>query len=149
MFNRLCLIGVGLIGGSVALAAREQGLCRQIVAYGDEKHQTNLALAQQLGVIDEYYFDIGAALAGSDCVLIATPVGIGIAVFLSELCPERIRAPIVFVTELLAAIPSIVYGLWGIFVVIPAIRPACEWLHGHFGWIYAFCSQPCVRSTGD
>lgn len=86
MFNRLCLIGVGLIGGSVALAAREQGLCRQIVAYGDEKHQTNLALAQQLGVIDAYYFDIGAALAGSDCVIIATPVG-SMAYLFAEMKP--------------------------------------------------------------
>jgi phosphate transport system permease protein len=55
-------------------------------------------------------------------LLIATPVALGIAVFVSELCPERLRAPLIFLTELLAAIPSIVYGLWGIFVLVPAVR---------------------------
>lgn len=55
-------------------------------------------------------------------ILISTPIAIGIAVFLSDWCPARLRAPLVFVTELLAAIPSIVYGLWGIFVLVPAVR---------------------------
>jgi phosphate transport system permease protein len=55
-------------------------------------------------------------------LVIATPVALGIAIFISELCPAALRQPLVFVTELLAAIPSIVYGLWGIFVLVPAIR---------------------------
>jgi len=55
-------------------------------------------------------------------LLIATPVAIGIAVFITELCPSWLRQPLVFLTELLAAIPSIVYGLWGIFVLVPAVR---------------------------
>jgi phosphate transport system permease protein len=55
-------------------------------------------------------------------LLIATPVALGIAVFISELCPGALRAPLMFLTELLAAIPSIVYGLWGIFVLVPAVR---------------------------
>jgi phosphate transport system permease protein len=57
-------------------------------------------------------------------LLIAAPVALGIAVFVSELCPERLRAPLIFLTELLAAIPSLVYGLWGIFVLVPAVRVA-------------------------
>lgn len=55
-------------------------------------------------------------------LLIATPIALGIAIFISELCPARLRTPLVFLTELLAAIPSIVYGLWGIFVLVPAVR---------------------------
>src|SRR4051812_37106347 len=55
-------------------------------------------------------------------LLIATPVALGIAIFISELCPARVRQPLMFLTELLAAIPSIVYGLWGIFVLVPAVR---------------------------
>ena len=55
-------------------------------------------------------------------LLISTPIALGIAVFISELCPGWLRQPLVFLTELLAAIPSIVYGLWGIFVLVPAIR---------------------------
>ena len=55
-------------------------------------------------------------------LLIATPIALGIAVFISELCPAALRRPLVFLTELLAAIPSIVYGLWGIFVMVPIVR---------------------------
>jgi len=65
-------------------------------------------------------------------LLIATPIALGIAVFISELCPARLRQPLVFLTELLAAIPSIVYGLWGIFVLVPRVRAlevgAPDWL---------------------
>jgi phosphate transport system permease protein len=59
-------------------------------------------------------------------LIIATPVALGIAVFISELSPARLRTPLVFLTELLAAIPSIVYGLWGVFVLVPFVR----WLEG-------------------
>jgi len=55
-------------------------------------------------------------------LLIAAPVALGIAVFISELSPPVLRAPLIFLTELLAAIPSIVYGLWGIFVLVPVVR---------------------------
>ena len=53
---------------------------------------------------------------------IATPIALGIAVLISELCPHWLRQPLVFLTELLAAIPSIVYGIWGVFVLVPAVR---------------------------
>jgi phosphate transport system permease protein len=55
-------------------------------------------------------------------LLISTPIALGIAVFISELAPAWLQRPLVFVTELLAAIPSIVYGLWGIFVLVPFVR---------------------------
>lgn len=75
MFKRLCLIGTGLIGGSIARAARKQGLCDNIVAYGREKNLPNMQRAKDLGVIDACYTDIGAALENADLVIIATPVG--------------------------------------------------------------------------
>ena len=55
-------------------------------------------------------------------LLISTPIALGIAVFISELSPRRLRTPLAFLTELLAAIPSIVYGLWGVFVLVPIVR---------------------------
>ena len=55
-------------------------------------------------------------------LVISTPIALGIAIFISELCPDWLRWPLVFLTELLAAIPSIVYGLWGIFVLVPVVR---------------------------
>ena len=65
-------------------------------------------------------------------LLIATPIALGIAIYISELCPNWLRRPLMFLTELLAAIPSIVYGLWGIFVLVPVVRQlqvaTPEWL---------------------
>jgi phosphate transport system permease protein len=55
-------------------------------------------------------------------LVISTPIALGIAIYVSELAPARLRRPLVFLTELLAAIPSIVYGLWGIFVLVPFVR---------------------------
>ena len=55
-------------------------------------------------------------------LLIAGPIALGIAIYISELSPAWLRKPLVFLTELLAAIPSIVYGLWGIFVLVPLVR---------------------------
>ena len=55
-------------------------------------------------------------------LIIAGPIALGIAIYISELCPAWLQRPLVFLTELLAAIPSIVYGLWGIFVMVPFVR---------------------------
>jgi phosphate transport system permease protein len=55
-------------------------------------------------------------------LLMAVPLALGVAVFLTELCPRPLRAPISFLTELLAAIPSVVYGLWAVFVLVPIMR---------------------------
>ncbi len=55
-------------------------------------------------------------------LIIATPISLGIATYLSELCPPALKQPLIFLTELLAAIPSIVYGLWGLFVLVPLVR---------------------------
>jgi phosphate transport system permease protein len=69
----------------------------------------------------------GTLYSSIAALVLATPVALGIAVFISELCPTPLRQPLVFLTELLAAIPSIVYGLWGIFVLVPAVRVIQLW----------------------
>src|SRR5436189_584653 len=65
-------------------------------------------------------------------LLIAAPIALGIAIFINEISPLKLRQPLSYLTELLAAIPSIVYGLWGIFVLVPIVRKlellAPEWL---------------------
>jgi len=55
-------------------------------------------------------------------LLLATPIALGIAIFISELSPRMLRTPLAYLTDLLAAIPSIVYGLWGVFVMVPFVR---------------------------
>ncbi len=69
----------------------------------------------------------------------AVPLALGVAVFLSELCPAKLRAPISFLTELLAAIPSVVYGLWGVFVLVPLMRDTLgPLLYKYLGWTGLF-----------
>jgi phosphate transport system permease protein len=67
-------------------------------------------------------------------LLISTPIALGIAIYISELSPHWLRRPLVFLTELLAAIPSIVYGLWGVFVLVPFVRgleiATPDWMRG-------------------
>jgi phosphate transport system permease protein len=86
--------------------------------------QTWDPVAGQFGALP---FIWGTLYSSILALILATPVALGIAVFISELCPARLRQPLVFLTELLAAIPSIVYGLWGIFVLVPAIRTLEIW----------------------
>jgi len=81
MFDRLCIIGVGLIGGSIARAARLNGLSQTIVGFGRPEDLANLQTAKQLGVIDEYYLDLAEAVNNVDCVVIATPVASIKAIF--------------------------------------------------------------------
>jgi prephenate dehydrogenase len=80
------MVGVGLIGGSIARAARQQGLAREIVALGQEQQLAELKVAQELGVIDQYFTAAGLALQNADCVIIATPVGAVQSVF-EQLAP--------------------------------------------------------------
>jgi prephenate dehydrogenase len=73
MIERLCIIGVGLIGGSVACAARAKGLCHEIV--GVDADADNLRSASEWGVIDAGFSDVAKGAANADMVMIATPVG--------------------------------------------------------------------------
>jgi phosphate transport system permease protein len=89
----------------------------------------------------------GTLVSSAIALVLAIPLGVGTAVFLSEdFLPLSLRTPLVFMVELLAAIPSIVYGLWGIFVLAPAIAPILEWLHQTMGWIPLFSTVPGNRS---
>lgn len=86
------------------------------------------------GLFGAFPFIWGTLYSSLLALLIAAPVSIGIAVFLADICPHRLRPPLIFLTELLAAVPSIVYGLWGIFVLVPAVRDVQDALPG---WLRA------------
>jgi phosphate transport system permease protein len=81
----------------------------------------------------------GTLISSFIALLLAVPIGVGTAVFLSEnFLPRPIRTVLTFMVELLAAIPSVVYGLWGIFVLIPFLRPIGDWLHSNLSWFPLF-----------
>jgi phosphate transport system permease protein len=78
----------------------------------------------------------GTIVSSAVALLVAVPIGLGSAVFLAELAPAWLRNPVSFLVELLAAVPSVVYGLWALFVLVPALRPVEVWLGAHFGSVY-------------
>ena len=76
-------------------------------------------------------------------MVLAVPLGLGTAVFLAELAPRRVGDAVAFLVELLASIPSIVYGIWGLFVLAPFLRGAIEpWLVEHLGFLPLFQGFP-------
>jgi len=88
-------------------------------------------------------FIFGTLVSSAIALVIALPLSIGIAIFLSELAPPRLERPLSFLIELLAGIPSIVYGLWGIFVLVPWIRTSIEpFFSRHLGFLPIFHGAP-------
>jgi phosphate transport system permease protein len=93
-------------------------------------------------------FLFGTAITSLSALLLATPLAIGIALFLTELAPRSLRAPVTALVETLAAIPSVVIGLWGILVLGPQLRLHIEpWLHSALGFIPLFGSPSAAGSS--
>ncbi len=78
---------------------------------------------------------VGTVITSAIALLIGVPVAVGTALFLNELCPRRLRGPLSILIDLLAAVPSVVYGLWGVFVLIPKLLPAEKWFASTFSFI--------------
>jgi phosphate transport system permease protein len=88
-------------------------------------------------------FIYGTVVSSLLALALAVPLALGVAVFVTEICPRRLRAVISFASELLAAIPSVIYGLWAIFVLVPLLRQDVEpWLMSHLGWSGLFAGPP-------
>ncbi|MEM7580774.1 MAG: phosphate ABC transporter permease subunit PstC [Cyanobacteria bacterium P01_A01_bin.80] len=84
----------------------------------------------------------GTLISSAIAILIAVPVGLAIALVTSEdFLPKWVKSPIAFLVELIAAIPSVIIGLWGIFVLIPILVPFQQWLYSFFGWIPLFNTE--------
>ena len=88
----------------------------------------------------------GTVLAAAIALVLATPVAIGIALFIVFYAPRRIAAILGYLVDLLAAIPSVVYGLWGIGWLVVQLAPFYAWLETYFGWIPLFAGP--VSTTG-
>ena len=87
-------------------------------------------------------FLYGTLVSSLLALLIAVPLAVGVAIFLTEMCPRALRGPLAFLTELLAAIPSVIYGLWAVFILVPLLRQyvnprLVQWL----GWTGLFTSD--------
>lgn len=88
----------------------------------------------------------GTLITSFLALLIAVPIGLGVAIVLSEdFFPPKVQKPLVFMVELLAAIPSVIYGLWGIFVLAPFLQGPSMWLYENLNWIPLFSTPPTGR----
>src|SRR3989454_6686998 len=106
-------------------------------------------VAEQFGALPFVY---GTLVSSLIALLIAVPLSIATAVYLTELAPLWIRQPLVSLIEMLAAIPSVILGLWGIFVMVPWLRDyPFPFLKHYFGWIPLFTGPiygPCMFAGG-
>jgi phosphate transport system permease protein len=106
-------------------------------------------VAEQFGALPFIY---GTLVSSAIALIIAVPLGIATAAYLTELAPLWIRPPLVSLIEMLAAIPSVILGLWGIFVMVPWLRNyPFPFLKHYFGWIPLFTGTiygPCMFAGG-
>src|SRR4051795_7443028 len=78
---------------------------------------------------------VGTLISSTVALVIGVPVAVATALFVTELCPRRLRSPLTVMVELLAAVPSVVYGLWGFFFLVPKLRPAEQWFANKFSFL--------------
>ncbi|HSD61045.1 MAG TPA: phosphate ABC transporter permease subunit PstC, partial [Burkholderiales bacterium] len=96
-----------------------------------------------MGEFGALSFIYGTVVSSLLALALAVPVAVGVAVFVTEMCPRPLRGPLAFLSELLAAIPSVIYGLWGIFVLAPLLREHVQpWLAKYLGWTGLFEGPP-------
>lgn len=89
----------------------------------------------------------GTAVSSIIAIVLATPVAIGIALFISHYAPRKLAGPIGFVIDLLAAVPSVVFGMWGLQVLAPQMGPVYKWLENNLGWIPIFAQGSTTGRT--
>jgi phosphate transport system permease protein len=98
------------------------------------------AVTEQFGALPAIFGTLVSALIA---LLLAVPISLGAAIFLVELAPKWMRSPASFLIEMLAAIPSVIIGLWGLFVLVPFVRSPIEsWLGSHLGFLPLFQGPP-------
>jgi phosphate transport system permease protein len=95
------------------------------------------------GLFGTLPFIYGTVVSSLLALAMAVPLGVGVAMFMTEVCPRPLRGTVAFFVELLAAIPSVVYGLWGLFVLAPLMRATVQpWLKTNLGWSGLFEGPP-------
>src|SRR6478752_6658063 len=91
--------------------------------------------AMKFGILDLLQVTVFVSVFA---LLLAMPVALGIATFLTQYSPRRLAGPLAYLVDLLAAVPSIIYGVWGLYVLAPAIKPFAVWLNEDLGWLFLF-----------
>ena len=128
-----------VIAGATVLAILAGVAIFLIIKAGPAVSASSHELPQGKSLIDYIApLAFGTLLSGTAAILIALPLAVAVALFITHIAPRRIAGPLSYVVDLLAAIPSVVYGLWGIFVLGPAAVPVMKWLEDNLGFIPIF-----------
>lgn len=90
------------------------------------------------GVYEALPLVFGTLVTSALALIIGVPVAVSAAIFMTELCPRRMKGPLTVMVDLLAAVPSVVFGLWGFFVLIPKLKPIEQWVTDTFSFIPFF-----------
>jgi len=103
---------------------------------------TGLRWSPSFGIYGAFPFVFGTLLTSAIALLIAVPIALGIALLVTEMLPHRVAGPVAVLVDLLAAVPSVVWGLWGLFVLVPFLRPIERGIADTAGRVVPFLGPP-------
>ncbi len=127
----IAAIGLFLLWRAIPALARNK---ENFFTYGGNWITTNTS-AMHFGILDLLQVTVFVAVFA---LLLAMPVALGIAIFLTQYSPRRVSGPLAYMVDLLAAVPSIVYGIWGLYVLAPVLKPFALWLNKNLDWLFLF-----------
>src|SRR3954463_10687189 len=124
-------IGAFLVGRAIPALARNE---QNFFLYSGNWVTTDTS-AMQFGILDLLQVTVFVSVFA---LLLAMPVALGIAIFLTQYAPRRVAGALAYMFALLAAVPSIIYGVWGLYVLAPVIKPLAMWLNQNLAWLFLF-----------
>ncbi|MGA9357236.1 MAG: phosphate ABC transporter permease subunit PstC [Mycobacterium sp.] len=129
------VIAIGLIATFLLLRAVPSLRANHANFFTSAEFNTSDPAKLAFGIRDLFTVTV---LSSTFALVLAVPVAVGIAVFLTQYAPARLARPFGAIVDLLAAVPSIIFGLWGIFVLAPNLEPVADFLNRNLGWLFLF-----------
>lgn len=137
----IAAIGAFLLWRAIPALARNQ---ENFFFYGGTWKTTDTS-AMHFGILDLLQVTVFVSIFA---LILAMPVALGIAIFLTQYAPRRVAGPLGYMVDLLAAVPSIIYGVWGLYVLAPVLKPIALWLNENLGWLFLFKTGTASVSGG-
>ena len=134
-------IGAFLLWRAVPALQRNQV---NFFTYGGKWVTTDTS-AMRFGILDLLRVTV---LVSVFALVLAMPIALGVAIFVTHYAPRRAGGLLAYVVDLLAAVPSIIYGVWGLYVLAPQLRPVATWLNHVMGWCFLFASSNASVAGG-
>ena len=129
----IAAIGVFLLWRAIPALARDK---ENFFSYGGNWVTTDTS-AMHFGIFDMVQVTVLVSLFA---LFLAMPVALGIAIFLIQYASRRVAGLLAYLVDLLAAVPSVIYGVWGLYVLAPRLRGIATWLNDHWGWFFLFAT---------